>query len=214
MKKCRKWLLLMAACLSFCVLFMTGCEEQQEVVYVPVTENTVEAAAEGRVIGYIVETFDKEYYSITELGDMVRAEIEIYNEKNAHLATQAGRAPIIVDKVFLAEDGSAKAVVALNFQNADVYEDYMGTELFYGTVAEAVAAGYQLEGQLVSVKKGETMTSEQLAKNGEKSVLIVEDAVWIRPGAKVQYVSNNISLTENGFVDGNAVEGLKIMIMK
>lgn len=203
----------MAVCLSFCVFFMTGCEEQEE-VYVPVTENTVEAAADGRVIGYIVETFDKEYYNITELGDMVRTEIEMYNEKNAHLANQAGRAPIIVEKVSMAEDGSAKAVVALNFQNAAVYADYMKTELFYGTVAEALAAGYQLEDKLVSVKKGESLTPEQVTKNNDKYVLIVSDTIWIRPGAKVQYLSDNISLTQEGFVDGNNVEGLKIMIMK
>ncbi len=213
MKNCKKRLTLIAACLSFCVLFITGCEEQEE-VYVPVTENTVEAVADGRLIGYIVEAFDKDYYNITELGDMVRAEIAIYNEKNAHLATEAGRAPIIVDKVSMAEDGSAKAVVALNFQNAAVYEDYMGTELFYGTVAEAVAAGYQLEGQLVGVKKGETLTAEQITKNGENHILIVADTLWIRTNEKVQYLSGNASLTETGIVDGNESEELKFIITK
>lgn len=213
MRNYKKWSVLTVACISFCSLFITGCSEQEQ-VYVPVTENTVEAAADGRVIGYIVEDFEQEYYDITELGDMVRAEIEIYNEKNADLATQAGRAPIIVDKVSMAEDGSAKAVVALNFQNAAVYEDYMGTELFYGTVAEAVAAGYELEGQLASVKKGETMTAEQITKNGERKILIVEDTLWIRTNEKVQYLSGNVSLTEEGIVDGNGSEELKFIITK
>lgn len=213
MKNCRKLLILAAACLSFCVLFITGCEEQEE-VYEPVTENTLEAAADGRIIGYIVEEFEKDYYSITELGDMVRSEIEVYNEKNAHLVTEAGRAPIIVDKVSMAEDGSAKAVVTLNFQNAAVYEDYMGTELFYGTVAEAVAAGYQLEGQLARVKNGETMTAEQIAKNNEKHILIVEDTVWIRTREKVQYLSGNATLTDTRMVDGNESQELKFIITK
>ena len=214
MKNYKKWLILAAACLSYCTLFFTGCSEEQEAVYVPVTENSVEAAADGRVIGYIVEDFDKEYYDITELGDMVRAEIEIYNEKNASLSTEAGRAPVIVDKVSMAEDGSAKAVVELNFQNAAVYEDYMGTELFYGTLAEAEAAGYQLAGQLNSVKKGEALTAEQINKNSDWRVLIVEDTLWIRPGAKVQYLSGNVSLTDEGLVDGNTSEELKYIIIK
>ena len=213
MSNYKKWLVLATAVLSFCALLLTGCGEQ-EVVYGPVTENTVEAVADGRVIGYIVEDFDKEYYDIKELGDMVRAEIEVYNEQNADLATQAGRAPIIVDKVFMAEDGSAKAVVALNFQNAAVYEDYMGTELFYGTVAEAVSAGYQLEGVLSGVKKGEPITAQQITKNGEKSILIVEDRLWIRTGENVQYLSGNAELTQAGLVDGNKSEELKYIILK
>lgn len=213
MRHNRKVATLMAACLSFSTLFITGCE-QEEKVYVPVTANTVEATEDGRLIGYIVEDFEKEYYSITELNDMVRSEIDIYNEQNADLSTEAGRAPIIVDKVSMAEDGSAKAVVALNFQSADVYEHYMGKEIFYGTVSEAVAAGYELAGQLTRVKNGETLTAEQVTKNGENRVLIVEDAVWIRTSEKVQYLSGNASLTDTGIVDGNASEELKFIITK
>ena len=213
MRNYKKRLVVSIACLSLCAMFISGCAEQ-EVVYVPVTENTVEAVENGRIIGYIVEDFDKDYYDITELGDMVRAEIAVYNEKNAELVTEAGRAPIIVDKVAMTEDGSAKAVVTLNFQNAAIYEDYMGTELFYGTVAEAVTAGYQLEGKLTSVKKGEAMTAEQITKNGEKHILIVEDNIWIRTSEKVQYLSENTSLTKEGFVDGNGSEELKYIITK
>lgn len=214
MRSYKKWLVLAVACLSGCTLFFTGCSEKQEQVYVPVTDNSVEAASDGRVIGYIVEDFDKEYYDITELADMVRAEVAVYNEKKAELVTEAGRAPIIVEKVSMAEDGSAKAVVALNFQNAAVYEDYMGTELFYGTLAEAEAAGYQLAGQLTKVKNGAALTEEQIKKNSDWRVLIVEDTVWIRPDAKVQYLSSNVSLTNEGLVDGNTSEELKIIIMK
>lgn len=213
MRHYRKAAAFIAACLAWSTLLLTGCEQEEE-VYVPVTANTVEATGDGRLIGYIVEDFEKDYYSITELGDMVRAEIEVYNEENAQLSTEAGRAPIIVDKVSMAEDGSAKAVVALNFQSAVVYEDYMGKDIFYGTVSEAVAAGYQLEGKLAGVKKGETMTAEQITKNGEKHILIVEGAVWIRTNEKVQYLSGNASLTSSKIVDGNAGEELKFIITK
>lgn len=212
MKQYRKIVTLAAVCLSLCVLFVTGCE--QEKVYVPVTANTVEIAGDGRVIGYIVEDFEKDYYNITELGDMVRQEVDIYNEEKAHLATEAGRAPIIVDKVTMAEDGSAKAVVALNFQNAAVYEDYIGKKLFYGTVAEAVAAGYNLEGKLVKVKNGEAFTAEQIEKNKEKHILIVEDGVNVRTNEKVLYLSENAALTEEGFVEAGTSEELKFIITK
>ena len=210
MRQYRKTAILIA-CLLLCSLFVTGCA--QEEVYVPVTTNTIEIAEDGSLIGYIVEDFDKDYYDISELDGMVRSEMESYNSEKAGLATGAGRVPIIVDKVIMAEDGSAKAVVALNFANARVYEDYMGKELFYGTVSQAVASGYQLDGKLTDVKAGENFGTEQIVKNGEKNILIVEDTVSIRTNKKVQYLSSNASLTQEGFVDGTDEE-LKYIITK
>lgn len=200
-----------AVCLSVCTLVLSGCT--QEAVYVPVTQDTVELTKDGNLIGYIVEDFDKDYYDINELAEMVRSEMDAYNKKNAALSEKEGRVPIIVDKVTLAEDGSAKAVVALNFANAAVYEDYMDKRIFYGTVAEAVTSGYQLDGKLSKVKDGTNFGTEEIVKNGEKNILIVEDTVSIRTGKKIVYLSTNASLTQEGFVDGTSEE-FKYIITK
>lgn len=194
-----------------CVLFMTGCE--QEKVYVPITANTIEITEDGSLIGYLVEDFDKEYYNVAELESMLRSELEVYNTQKSNLAEGAGRVPITVDKVIMAEDGSAKVVVGLNFANADVYEDYMGKELFYGSVTQAVTAGYELEGKLAAVKDNAAFGTKEIEKYGNKPILIVEDTVSIRTDKKVQYLSTNASLTEEGFVDG-ASEELKYIITK
>ncbi len=204
MRHYRKIATLIAVYLVLCVLFVTGCE--QEKVYVPVTVNTLEVTEDGSLIGYIVEAFDKDYYDIQELDSMVRSEMDIYNEKKANLAAGVGRVPIQVEKVMMAEDGSANAVVALNFANAAVYRDYMGKDIFYGTVSQAVSSGYTLTGMLNSVKDGAVFGTEQIVKDGEKSVLIVEDTVSIRVNDKVQYLSPNAKLTEEGFVDGTSEE--------
>ncbi len=204
MRHYRRIATLIAAYLVLCVLFVTGCE--QEKVYVPVTVNTVEVAEDGSLIGYIVEAFDKEYYDIQELDNMVRSEMAAYNEQKASLVTGAGRVPIQVEKVIMAEDGSANAVVALKFANADVYKDYMGKDIFYGTVSQAVSTGYILTGMLNNVKDGTVFGTEQIVTDGEKSILIVEDTVSIRVNDKVQYLSPNAKLTEEGFVDGSSEE--------
>ena len=141
-------------------LLVTGCSK--EAVYVPVTTNTVEVTEDGRVIGYMVESFDKEYYDIEELESMVRTEIGEYNALNAEEVKDAGRVPVIVNKVTMAEDGSKNVVVALDFQNAAVYTDYMGSELFYGTVEEAIVAGYEVDKKLSKVKSGDLLTGELL----------------------------------------------------
>ena len=202
---------LIAVCLSACTMALSGCS--QESVYVPVTQDTVELTKDGNLIGYLVEDFDKDYYDINELDEMVRSEMEAYNKKNAAMSEKEGRVPIIVDKVSLAEDGSAKAVVALNFANAAVYEDYMDKRIFYGTVAEAVTSGYQLDGKLSKVKDGTKFGTEEIVKNGENPILIVEDTVSIRTAKKIVYLSTNASLTQEGFVDGTSEE-FKYIITK
>lgn len=195
------------------VLFVSGCSKEEE-TYIPVTTNTVEVTEDGRIVSYIVESFEKDYYDINELESMVRTEIEEYNVEKKDLSTQAGSAPIMVDKVMMAEDGSSNVVVALSFQNASVYTDYMGKELFYGTVQEAVSAGYDVDKKLAEVKSGELFTGEKLQKNYEKRILILEDAVSVRAYGKVQYLSANAKKTEEGFVDCTADQELKYIIIK
>lgn len=213
MRHFRKLLVVTVMCLIFGGTFLAGCSEQ-EPVYVPVTSNTLEVTEDGRLIAYIVEDFDKDYYDINELKDMVNAEIAVYNEEKASLSTEAGRAPVIVDKVMMAEDGSLKAVVALNFQSAGVYQDYMGEEVFFGTVSEAMASGYELAGVLKNVKNGEALIGDKLKKNGEKMILIVGDEVTVRTYNAIQYLSNNATITTNGYVDATATDSLKYMIVK
>lgn len=213
MRHLKRLLVVTAVCLSIGGAFLTGCSGEQEQVYVPITSNTLELTETGDLIAYIVEDFDKDYYDINELKTMVDAEIAAYNQEKANLAEGAGRAPIIVDKVMMAEDGSLKAVVALNFENSLVYEDYMGEQVFFGTVAEAMAEGYELAGVLKSVKKGEALTGEKLKKSGDKMILIVGDDVTVRTYSAVQYLSDNATLTTNGYVDATTPESMKYMIM-
>ena len=193
-------------------LFITGCSK--ETVYVPVTANTIEVTESGELIGYMVEPFDKEYYDINELAAMVETEIAEYNKNNQNLVQEAGRVPIVVDKVIMAEDGSKKAVVALKFYNATVYENYMGRKLFYGTVEEAVAAGYEVDKKLAKVNGGDLLTGDLLQKNEGNKILILEGVVSVRLPQSVQFLSANAKLDNNGFVDCTIDEELKYIIYK
>lgn len=209
LKKIMAWTV---ACFSLCAMF-TGCGTGKD-VNVPVTSNTLEVTADGHLIAYIVESFDKDYYDINELKTMVDGEITKYNETKANLVSEAGQMPITVDKVIMAEDGSKKAVVALNFANAAVYTDYMGKEAFYGTVAQATEKGYVLDGMLKAVKGDEPFIGETLKKSQDKMILIIKDAVTVRTYDKVQYLSRNASITAEGFVNAETKDELKYIIIK
>lgn len=211
MEKYKKKVILLGLLLLICIL--PGCT-QKEAVYVPITSNTIEVLEDGSITGYIVEPFDKDYYDIKELETMVRTEMEAYNEEKMELTKGQARVPVVVDKVRMAEDGSKKAVVALNFANAAVYQDYMDRELFYGTLAEAIAEGYDVDKKLAEVKGGKVLTGDKLLKNGDKKIVILEETVMVRTYQKVQYLSTGAKKTEEGFVDCTLNEELKYIIMK
>ena len=212
MRHFKKIVVWTVACLSLCAM-LVGCGNNKD-VNVPITTNTVEVTEEGRLIAYIVEDFDKDYYDVNELKSMVDEEIAAFNTAKANLVTEAGLTPVIVEKVAMAEDGSKKVVVALNFQNASLYADYMGKEAFLGTVSEAMEKGYVLDGMLSSVKNGDSLVGEQLKKSQDKTILIIKDAVMVRPYNDVQYLSKNASITEEGFVNAQTKDELKYIIIK
>ncbi|MBR4083718.1 MAG: hypothetical protein IKK33_05490 [Lachnospiraceae bacterium] len=193
-------------------LFITGCSK--ETIYVPVASNTIEITENGEIVGYIVEPFDKEYYDIQELAAMAETEINEYNTEKKTLVKEAGGVPVVVDKVIMAEDGSKNAVVALKFYNTAVYEDYMGRQLFHGTVEEAIIAGYDIDKKLSKVKGGDLLTGDLLQKNKDKKILILEAAVSVRLPQTIQFLSSNTKMDDYGYVDCTANEELKYIIYK
>ena len=96
MRHFKKIVVWTVACLSLCAMFV-GCGKEN--VNVPVTTNTVEITEEGRLIAYIVEAFDKDYYDVNELKSMVDEEIAAFNTAKASLVTEAGLTPDNVVKV-------------------------------------------------------------------------------------------------------------------
>ncbi len=210
MRRHAKYLTTILILTVFMILSLCGCGEQEEI---PVTEPTLEITAEGELIAYLVEDFDKEYYDLAELDAMVRQEVAEFVKEQA-LVTENGKQGMSVETVSMAADGSAKVVVGLRFAGTDIYEMYFERGIFYGTVAEAQEAGYGLSAALVSVKDGEIFTEESSKKHARRKILITEDPVIIRCPKEVLYIGTNTSLTEEGFVDGTHSEGLNLIIMK
>lgn len=207
----RKEAIKMLAIVGVCMLAMAGCGE--EPVEEPIRTSTIVLAADGSFTQCRVGSFDKDYYQLGELEEMVRQEVREYTG-----ADDGGT--VTVEQVGVLEEDRSQVIVALHFADSGVYEDYMATvdqqtsELFYGTVQEALARGYDLAGSLLEARRGAAITAEQLEKSGGKQVLIFEDALQIRCPSKVLYISGNVRLTEAGYVDGTAGEGLKYVVIK
>ena len=194
----------------FMIFGLAGCGEKE---VIPVTEPTVEITADGELIAYLVEDFDKEYYDLGELETMVREEVADFVREQA-LVTENGTEGMAVESVAMVADGSKKVVVALRFANSEIYADYFDVEAFFGTVAEAQDTGYGLSAALTSVKDGEIFTEEDAKKNSKRKILVIDGSMIVRCPKEVLYIGTNASLTEEGFVDCTQSEGLKLIIMK
>lgn len=199
--------------LGACMLALAGCSE--ETTEEPIRTSTIVLAADGSFTQCRVEEFGREDYQLSELDGMIRQEVQDY------VGGAAGEGQTVtVEQVSSLEENNAQVMVALHFAGSEVYKDYriqvdkQPCELFYGTVQEALAAGYDLAGVLQDEKKETAITSEQLGKIGDNKVLIFDEAMQIRCPSKVLYVSGNVQITSAGYVDGTEGEGLKYVVMK
>lgn len=209
----RKRAIAALAAMGACVLALAGCGEApaQE----PISTSTIVLAADGSFTQCRVEDFDREYYQLSELDSMIRQEVQDYVS-----GAPGGSQAVAVEQVDALEENRDRVMVSLHFADSRVYEDYavqvdqQPCRLFYGTVKEAIAEGYDLAGALQDVRKGMAVTAEQLEKIGDKRVLVFEEALQIRCPSKVLYISGNVRLTEAGYVDGTEGEGLKYVVIK
>lgn len=189
------------------VLTLAGCGRAK----VPdvMNETSIAIAKDGTVTSYLVEDFDKEYYDISELASMAITEAADYNTQN-----QTGEMVLVtVDKVEVLEDGSGKVMVTHKYNNSETFTDYNDSVLFYGTVQEAVNAGYGLDA-VKSVKDDTILSEEELVQNAEKHVIITKEKVKIYCPEKVTHVSEGAAVVADGSVDATQAQDTVVILMK
>lgn len=165
-----------------------------------ITENAVVIDKEGNISEYIVDTFDKAFYSLSELENMVREEAVSYNDAN-QLA--GDKVPVQVLKVEALENQPSKVLVNRLYDRAETYSKNSGEEFFFGTVA---SARVQLEKigssqDVKNVKKGDSLKVLQLITMSEKHVVITTAKTVVYCPYAVEYISDGLTVREDGSVD-------------
>lgn len=194
---------------GICLLLLTGCGGTQ--MPDTIEKTTLSVDEEGIVTAYLVESFDKEYYDVEELKTMAVEEAAAYNT-----GADAGTVvPISVEGVELLESGS-EVKVTYRYNNADTYELHTEGVLFYGTVTEALKAGYDMKNVTMrSVKDGEPVAPAWIAvEAADKHILITNQKVEIYSPYKVTHISEGAVCNENGSVDATQAEGEVYILMK
>ena len=152
-------------------------------------ESTIAVDKKGKITDTMVEEFDKDFYDSEELQSEIEAELAEYNKNFA--------ADHITMKKFEVKDGTA--TLQLVFDGSEYYEDYTESTLFTGTVAEAQAEGYELNGELLGAD-GALTSLDALDGADEAKVLVLEsdEAVNVQVPGTILAVSTggNVSVTD------------------
>lgn len=191
------------------ILSLSGCGQTAKLP-AEVLNTSLVVEKDGSVVSYLVNTFDKDFYDVAGLEEMVRSEADEFNA--AH--RDAGEAPMTVRTVQMLEAGATVQVVE-EFESTDSYAEYNEQNLFYGTRVEALAQGISVDLGLVNAADGTPADSDKLSKALEKGHLIITNAsAYIYCPYPVLYVSEGVVMGEDGYVDASQSDGVVTILMK
>ena len=164
--------------LVIALAFMSyGCAAKEET-----TATTIEIKKDGTLTHYIVEEFKGENYNETDLLEMVESEISDYNLTD-------GTEKIKLTEMSV-EESIAKPI--LSFEDFSCYAAFNDVDFFYGTVAQAYEAGYDLSISLNHVEDGTTISRDDILKMGQYYIVIMEENCNVKLFKKIEYTSSNV----------------------
>ena len=146
-----------------------------------VDTSTVFILDDGKVVTTDIETFDTGKYNQEELTAYLAEIIDTYNGKHGENS--------VVQKEYQVEENVATLI--LEYANTDVYEDFYGIELFSGTVAEALEAGYKFDVDFarVSSEAVEASDAEEITSQTGLKCVIIKANTRVQVDGKILYLS-------------------------
>lgn len=158
-----------------------------------ISATTVYVNNDGSVEATFVEDFSQSYYDMTELQNMANEEVAAFN-------ANAGDEKIVI--TFYEVNGNI-AKLQMTFVDAESYSAYIKEDLFVGTVAEALEAGYDMKYSLMNPDNAEEQIGEhELLTMQDSRIVIAENAVRVRTQSKLQYMSTDAVYIDEYEVDG------------
>ena len=156
-------------------------------------ESTVFVLKDGKIVSTDVENFDEKTYDKDGLKEYVKNEIDTYNEKN-------GKGSVSLKKL---DTGEKKATLTIAYRTAEDYQKFNDMELYTGSVAEALAAGYSFDGSFASVKNGKIKACESSAFLDDSSCKVV--VIRGNTNVKVKGTICYVSTTNTSYVDAQTI---------
>lgn len=171
------------------LLLLTGCGEGESSAQI----TNLQIDKNGKVTSNIVEDFGKDFYTVESLEAMMQEEINAYNLSHPDA--------ILLKKAELSGTEEGKILVTMEYASCEDYMDFNGVELFYGTVTEAQAAGFDLNVKLIGASKStETVGQSDILGMKDARILIIRQSAQVSqvslPG-KVLYMTEGTGLVDS-----------------
>lgn len=164
------------------VLLFTGCSAVNDV-----DTTTVMIKKDGTVEENIVTDFDKDYYSIDGLEQMLDEQIQAYNRT-------AGEDTVKLESVE-EKEGENRVRTKIVYSDGEDYAVLHNQVFFCGTVSDAYNAGYAFV-PMIDQESGAAVPEGDILELGSKKIVISEEAVNISVSGKISHVSEGITLTD------------------
>lgn len=163
-------------------LLLTACGKSGDITKL---ESSVEVAADGSSHVYLSESFDKDYYSETELLDMVSTEISVYNSSNGEGSIKLGDHKL--------SDGIMK--LEFDFADTDAFNYYMPDELYVGSVGGAYEAGYDFNRSLYNASSSEnSIGKKDLLKMENEKMIVLSGSSAVKAPGKIKFYSQGMEM--------------------
>ena len=159
--------------MPFLLLLLTGCGSATR-------ETTLSLSKKGVLTQTIVEEWDQDYYNQSEL----EKEMETAVEANAKVTMKSFR---IKNKT---------ATATLVYESAEAYADFNGVTCFWGTAAEAVAAGYSLAGEYLDSNGNQVDLTTILNSEKPYHVMILTEPVLVEVPGKILCASPVVEIRD------------------
>lgn len=165
-------------------------------------ESTVFVLKDGGIVSTDVEAFDESAYDESGLKSYAKETIENYNNINGEGLVKL-KDMSVKDK---------KATIILSYASAADYQKFNGIELFSGSVAEALAAGYTFEGEFAAINDGAVSPCDanEYLNDAEYKVVVIRGNLNVHVPGNVVCVS----VENTGYVDAKTIairEGTSIL---
>lgn len=189
----------------FSIGVFSGCGQSYEA-----ETSTVFVLKDGKVVSTDVEAFDENTYDKAGLESYVQDAIEAYNGKN-------GEDSVKMESLTV-EEGNA--VLILEYASAADYERFNGIELYSGSVADALSAGYSFDVEFAQVTDGSASACNvnDFLGSSDYKVVIIRGNTDVHVDGKIAYVSvanttyvdaATIRIQEGTSLLGNAVSNVE-----
>lgn len=186
----KKWII--TVCVLAVLLMMTGCGKAS---FKP-SITSIYVQKDGKITQAIVESFEKEYYSLAEFQSMIGMEVEKYN-------SSYGEERISIERLDV--DSNNTLYLLLDFADADTYEHYNETFCFEGTISEALDEGLSFNMDFKDADYEEYTTS-QVTEKKDQSVVVLKQEGIVQTEKQIKYVSNNVEILSEHMVEVMPIE--------